>query len=163
VGDTLYMLTWREGLCLLFGIPGLTPLGSFEYEGEGWGLAFDGTNLLQSDGSSCITVRDPSDFEPVRLIEVTISGRPLDRLNELEYRDGILYANVWTTDFIARIDPSTGHVLSLVDASGLLEGARRATADVMNGIAFDDGSGRFCVTGKFWPSMFLVDLEGGAQ
>jgi len=157
------MLTWREGLCLLFGIPGLTPLGSFEYEGEGWGLAFDGTNLLQSDGSSCITVRDPSDFEPVRLIEVNISGRPLDRLNELEYRDGILYANVWTTDFIARIDPSTGHVLSLVDASGLLEGARRATADVMNGIAFDDGSGRFCVTGKFWPSMFLVDLEGGAQ
>jgi glutamine cyclotransferase len=158
VGDTIYLLTWREGTCLLFDREGFEPIGSLGYEGEGWGLAWDGTRLIQSDGSECLVFRDPRTFREVERIAVTASGSPVGGLNELEYVSGLLYANIWPTDLLAIIDPADGTLLDLVNASGLLTPEERRSTDVLNGIAWDASSGRFLMTGKLWPKMFVVDL-----
>jgi len=159
VGDTIYLLTWREHVCLLFSMRDLHPLGSFRYDGEGWGLTWDGRSLISSDGSEFLTFRDPSTFAPTARIAVTAAGHPVRNLNELEFSNGKVYSNIWGSDLIAVIDPATGFVSSLLDASGLLSPSERAGCDVLNGIAFDRGSGLFLITGKLWPEMFLVDLR----
>ncbi len=156
MGDTLYMLTWREGLVLLYSLPGLEPLGVLAADGEGWGLASDSSVLFSSDGSSVVTVRDPSTFAPLRRFTVSMSGMPVALLNELEYRDGTLYANQWGTDLVFAFDPSDGRVQGIVDASGLLAPAERGRADVLNGIAFDQ-EGRMLLTGKYWPAVFAAE------
>ncbi len=127
-----------------------------EYEGEGWGLCFDGRRLVMSDGSDTLTFRDPATFAVTGSVDVTKIGRPLRRLNELECVDGQVYANVWQTEEIVRIDPSSGHVTAVIDARGLLEPIERRRTDVLNGIAWAPDREAFLITGKLWPWMFEV-------
>ncbi len=157
VGSELIQLTWTRGVALRWGLADFSPKGRFGYQGEGWGLCFDGRWLVMSDGSEWLTFRDPTRFEARRRVRVTLHGRPVRRLNELECVAGAVYANVWTTDRIVRIDPESGRVTALVDASGLLPaGKRPAGADVLNGIAWIPERARFVLTGKRWPWLFEV-------
>lgn len=158
IGETLYQLTWKEGVALRWKLPELTPLESLYYEGEGWGLCFDGEHLVWSDGTDLLRFVDPEDFSVVRRLDVTLDGKPMRHLNELECVGDRVWANVWTTSFLARIDPETGEVDLFVDASGLLTREERLQTDVFNGIAHHPESGHFYVTGKNWPKMFVVQL-----
>lgn len=160
VGDVLYQLTWREGVALRWKLPDLTPAGRLSYVGEGWGLCYDGEHLVWSDGSSMLRFVRPEDFSVVRELRVTLEGKPLQSLNELECVGDRIWANVWTTDYLAEIDPATGRVDTLVDASGLLTREERFQTDVLNGIAYHPESGHFFLTGKLWPKMFEVRLDG---
>ena len=161
VGERLIQLTWQDGIALVYDLD-FNPAGSFEYTGEGWGLCYDGTRLVMSDGSSRLFFRDPSTFALLGDVQVQSAGTPVERLNELECVDGIVFANVWLTDTIVRIDPATGVVLDTIDASGLLSAQEAAAADVLNGIAFDAASGHFFLTGKLWPKLFEVRLDFGS-
>lgn len=162
VGDRLIQLTWRAERALIYDLETFEPLGSFRYRGEGWGLCYDGEELWMSDGSSSLTVRDPDTFEVRRRVPVTAEGEPVDLLNELECVGPHVYANVWQTDGIVRIDKSNGKVGALVDAAGLLSAEQRAglSADaVLNGIAYDPDNDLFLVTGKLWPLLLAVRFE----
>lgn len=154
--DTLCLLTWREGTALRFTVPGLARCGSFAYDGEGWGLAASESLFYMSDGSGSIALRDPSTFDILGSMEVRAGSSGAMLLNELEYRDGILYSNQWGLGTILAIDAATGRVLSAMDASGLLDASGWPGADVLNGIAFDPG-GRMILTGKLWPFLFAVE------
>ncbi|UCD25033.1 MAG: glutaminyl-peptide cyclotransferase, partial [Gemmatimonadota bacterium] len=133
---------------------------SFNYAGEGWGLTTDGTSLIMSDGTSSLRVLDPATFQVTREVAVTDDGLPLSQINELEYVEGQVYANIYQSDWIVRIDPNTGEVLDWIDLAGILPSDQRTSAtDVLNGIAFDPGTGHMYVTGKLWPSMFEIRLH----
>jgi glutaminyl-peptide cyclotransferase len=134
------------------------PRRTFSYTGEGWGLTHDGTSLIMSDGSDALRFLDPNTFQERRRIRVTAGGAPVRDLNELEYVDGQIYANVWQTDYVARIAPDSGTVLGWIDFTGILSEADRAGTDVMNGIAYDAARHRLFVTGKLWPKLFEVSL-----
>jgi glutaminyl-peptide cyclotransferase len=156
VGSELIVLTWKSGKALRFDAETFEPRGEHDYEGEGWGLTFDGERLIMSDGSAFLQIRDPSSFALIRRVETRLDGRPVRHLNELEHVDGLVYANVWQTDRIVAIDPTSGEVRRVIDARGLLEGPERWRADVLNGIAHDAHTGEFFVTGKLWPWLFQV-------
>ncbi|NLY94861.1 MAG: glutaminyl-peptide cyclotransferase [Myxococcales bacterium] len=156
VGDELILLTWQTGKAFRFRAETFEPLGEHDYEGEGWGLTFDGSRLVMSDGSATLQFRDPRTFALLSTVDVRLEGRPVHRLNELEYARGLVWANVWQTDRIVAIDPATGNVVKVVDARGLLDRAERFRADVLNGIAYDSRRGAFYVTGKRWPWLFEV-------
>jgi len=158
VGDTLVQLTWKEEVALRWKLPDLSPRESLYYRGEGWGLCFDGEHLVWSDGSDRLRFVRPEDFSVVRELGVTLDGKPLRSLNELECVKGRIWANVWTTSQLAGIDPKTGEVEVFVDASGLLTREERRETDVFNGIAHHPETGHFFVTGKLWPKMFEVRL-----
>jgi glutamine cyclotransferase len=158
VGERLIQLTWREGVARFWRRADFAPDGSARFEGEGWGLTFDGRELIQSDGSSLLTFRAADDLSPRRTLRVTRAGRPEAYLNELEWADGALYANVWQSDEIVRIDPADGRVTAVFDAGGLLPPEERAGADVLNGIAWNPVSRRFYLTGKRWPKLYEVEL-----
>lgn len=156
-GNTLWQLTWREGRAYAYEALTLAGTGVFTYTTEGWGLTFDGAALWMTDGSNLLYRRDPRTFALLDTLPVTDDlGRPVTRLNELEWVDGELWANIWQTDWVARLDPASGRVLGWVDFSGLLPADQRAGADVLNGIAYDPLTGRLWVTGKLWPSLFEV-------
>ena len=161
INESLYVLTWREGRLLLLDPKTLSVSGAMQYRGEGWGLTHHGNTLWLSDGSNRLTRLDLSTPTPtVHTIEVTLAGEPLRRLNELEWIDGEIWANVWQTDTIARINPSTGTVTGMIDAQGLLQADDRLRdTDVLNGIARDPETGQVWVTGKRWPKMFQIVLE----
>jgi len=131
---------------------------TLRYSGEGWGLCFDGTALVMSDGSSTLEFRDPSSMEVLREVSVMKEGRPVPRLNELECVDSDIYANVWRSNEILRIDSKTGRVTASIDASDLLTRFESLQADVLNGIAYKPDSKTFLVTGKRWPQLFEVEL-----
>ena len=151
----LYELTWRSGIGFVYDVNTFATLDSFRYPGEGWGLANDGEHLILSDGTAVIRFLDPDDFSQVRSIEVTDDGRPVDKLNELEYINGEIWSNIWYDDRIARIDPATGNVVSWVDLSTLYpQSMRLDDGDVLNGIAYDPDANRLIVTGKNWPQIF---------
>ena len=155
VGDEIYLLTWKEGTAFVFDKATLAEKRRIDYQGEGWGLTYDGRHLIQSDGTATLQFRDPASFDVVRTLNVTAGGQPLHYLNELEYIDGQIYANVWYADHIARIDPQTGEVTSWLDLSAL----KPPTADreaVLNGIAYDQASGRIFATGKLWPHLYEI-------
>lgn len=159
VGDRVWQLTWQDGVAIERDRATLAEARRVEYEGEGWGLCHDGSRLVMSDGTDTLTFRDPATFEERGEVRVTDAGAPVTDLNELECAGGAVWANVWQTDRIVRIDPASGAVTASVDAAGLLaahttEDERRG-ADVLNGIAAVDGE-RFLITGKLWPVMFLV-------
>ncbi|RMH19104.1 MAG: glutaminyl-peptide cyclotransferase, partial [Acidobacteria bacterium] len=156
VGERLVQLTWQSGIALVYDLRTLTPVDSFAYEGEGWGLTYDGSQLIMSDGSSTLSRRDAADFALRDVLEVTLDGRPLRNLNELEWAGGAIYANLWQDDRIVRIDPASGRVTAVIDAAGLLAPAERARVDVLNGIAYDPASETFWLTGKLWPKTFQV-------
>jgi glutamine cyclotransferase len=156
VADDLIQLTWRNGVAIVWNRENLQQTGSFTYEGEGWGLCYDptGPRLVQSDGSDELIFRDPKDFHRIGQVSVTENGRPLDQLNELECDSDGVWANVWRSDSIVRIDTATGRVNAVVDASGL--GPRGAGPDdVLNGIAHL-ADGTWLMTGKRWPTMYLA-------
>jgi glutamine cyclotransferase len=163
IGRRLFQLTWRQGRGYVYDADSLAPVDSFSYTGEGWGLAADGRRLYLSDGSSRVRVIDPDGFRVERTFQVREADRAVWMLNELEWVQGELWANVYQTDFLARVDPSTGRVLGWVDVGGLLTPAERQAVakrgGVANGIAFDSVHQRLLVTGKLWPRIFAVDLR----
>ena len=150
----LYLLTWREGVAQSFSLPQLQPLATFAYAGEGWGLTSDGTQLVQSDGSAVLAWRDAADFSVRRRLEVRAGERPLRQLNELEWVEGWIVANVWFSDYVVGIDPASGCVMWKLALQGLLDGHERTRADVLNGIAWEAERKRLWVTGKLWPWLF---------
>lgn len=156
VDGRLIQLTWQSGLAFVYDAASLVPVDQFVYEGEGWGLAWDGRRLVMSDGTSRLTFRDPKTFDVLATREVTLDGVPLVNLNELEHVEGSIYANVWHEDRIVVIDPETGKVRAVIDASTLVSPAERAGVEVLNGIAYDPVSATFWITGKYWPWMFQV-------
>ncbi len=153
----LFELTWQSQMAFVYDRDSFAPKQSFRYAGEGWGLTHDATSLIMSDGTADLRFLDPDTFAERRRVTVTDAGRRVIELNELEYVKGQVYANVWTTDRIARIDPATGRVLAWVNLGGLLSDADRASADaVLNGIAYDARGDRLFVTGKLWPKLFQI-------
>ncbi len=160
VDDRLVQLTWREGVALVWRADDLAPLERWNYEGEGWGLCDDGTRLVHSDGTARLRFRDRDTFAELGAVDVSLDGRPVELLNELECVDGAVWANVWQTDDIVRIDPTTGAVTGVLDLSGLLDPAAAQGADVLNGIAHRPDTGTFLVTGKLWPTLFELRVTG---
>lgn len=155
-GDRLFQLTWQEGTVLTWSVADFQPQGELRYSGEGWGLCWDGSRLVMSDGSDHLTFRDPKTFASLGGVDVSLEGRPLLAINELECVDGAVWANVYQTDQIVRIDPATGVVTAVVDAAGLLTPQERAKAEVLNGIAWKPETKTFLITGKYWPKLFEV-------
>ncbi len=154
-----YQLTWQNNKALVYDAGSLEKTGEFNYAGEGWGLATDGAQLYMSDGSERIKVLDPETFKPLRTLEVYTDQSKIAYLNELEWIEGELWANVYTTDQIVRIDPRTGAITGIIDLSGLLSPADKGpTTDVLNGIAYDERRSRIFVTGKYWNKLFEIEL-----
>ncbi len=158
VDGRIIQLTWHAGIAHVRALDTFEPVERWSYEGEGWGLAYDGSSLFMSDGTHVLTRRDPSSFEVMERIRVRRGSNPLDNLNELEWVDGKIWANVYETDEIVAIDPQNGRVVAEVDASGLLDARERSRANVLNGIAFRPDTGTFLITGKDWPSLFEVQF-----
>jgi glutaminyl-peptide cyclotransferase len=153
----LYQLTYKEGRCFVYDAATLEKTRELSYSGEGWGLTTDGALLIQSDGSPTLTFRDPKSFAAVRTITVTGPEGPVVNVNELEWVDGFILANVWETNVIIRIDPATGKVVQAIDLAYLPEPRRGATEDdVLNGIAWDAAGKRLFVTGKRWSHVFQI-------
>ena len=154
----LYQLTWQNGKAFVYDRFSFKLLREHTYTGEGWGLTNDGKRLILSDGTAQLRFIDPQTFAVTSKITVTDQGRPVDRLNELEYVRGEILANVWQTELIARISPTTGKVLGWIDLTGLLSQAEMQGVDVLNGIAYDVKQDRLFVTGKLWPKIFEIKL-----
>ena len=154
----LYQLTWQNGKAFVYDRFSFKLLREHTYTGEGWGLTNDGKRLILSDGTAQLRFIDPQTFAVTSKITVTDQGRPVDRLNELEYVRGEILANVWQTELIARISPTTGKVLGWIDLTGLLTQAEMQGVDVLNGIAYDAKQDRLFVTGKLWPKIFEIKL-----
>jgi glutamine cyclotransferase len=155
----IYQLTWQHHLGFIYDAWTLEKIGDFNYAGEGWGLANDGVSLILSDGSNKIRFIDPDNFQLKKTIAVLDGHTPVNEINELEYIQGEIYANIWHADRIARINPETGSVIGWIDLTGLL--ARGDVADeeaVLNGIAYDEVGSRLFVTGKLWPKVFEIRL-----
>ena len=153
----IIQLTWQSQTGFMYDLKNFRLLRKFQYSGEGWGLTTDGRNLFMSDGTSEIRVLDPKMFQEVRRIKVRDGGQAVDQLNELEWVEGEIFANVWHTDRIARISPQTGKILGWIDLSGILSPMYRRGPDaVLNGIAYDPAGKRLFITGKLWPSVFQI-------
>jgi len=155
--NRLIELTYKSEIGFIYDLRTFAPISSFHYAGEGWALTQDGTHLFMSDGSSDLRVLDPDSLQQTGHIQVTCDGHPVRFLNELEWVDGEIYANIWLSSIIARIDPATGQVVGLLDLSALAArvGVGR-TVDVLNGIAYDARGKQLFVTGKFWPSVYQI-------
>jgi glutamine cyclotransferase len=156
VGSRLFQLTWKHEVAYTYDRDTFKKGPAFDYTGEGWGLCYDGREIVMSDGSARLTFRGLETFRPVREITVRTNGQPVEQLNELECVGPHVYANVWMTDRIVRIDPKSGDVTAVIDASNLLAPAERFGTDVLNGIAHDSSNDTFLITGKLWPRMFRV-------
>jgi glutamine cyclotransferase len=154
----LYQLTWKEGVAYSYDAATLTPRDSFHYAGEGWGLATDGTSLIMSDGSDSLRFLSPATFQVERVVHVRYKDAPVLQVNELEYANGEILANVYQTNWVLRIDPATGLVREVIDFADLYA-ERPASADVMNGIALSPDGKQLLLTGKFWPTVFQVRLR----
>lgn len=158
-GERIVQLTWQAGIGFVYDRETFRLLREFRYAGEGWGLTFDGERLVMSDGSDTLRFLDPDTLRETRRLRVRADGAPLDRLNELEWIKGEIWANIWTEDRLARIRPDTGEVTAFVDLEGLLPPAsRRPDTDVLNGIAWDPSGRRLFVTGKKWPTLFEIEI-----
>ncbi len=158
-GDQLIQLTWQEHRGFVYDKNSFSQVGVFEYATEGWGLTQDGERLIMSDGTSTLYFLDPETFEVLDRVTVTDQGREIVNLNELEWIRGEVFANIWQTDDIVRIDPETGEVLGWIDLTGLLpEEERSPETNVLNGIAFDSQDNRLFVTGKLWPRLYEIRL-----
>jgi glutamine cyclotransferase len=157
-GEVLVLITWKEGIASYIDPDTLTEVRRFRYDGEGWGVcSLDTDTLVMTDGSSTLWTRNVDTFAVTGSVDVTLDGKPVDNLNELECVDGLVWANVWQRDVIVVIDPGDGTVVGRLDASGLLDRNRHRQADVLNGIAAVPGTDdQFLLAGKLWPSTWLV-------
>jgi len=159
IDDRVYQLTWTSGIGFVYDRASLSLIREFRYGTEGWGITHDGENLIVSDGTPNLYFWNPETFVETHRLTVRDEGKRVDDLNELEYIDGVIYANVWMSDRIARISPETGAVLSWIDLKGLLPASERSgSEDVLNGIAYDPDAGRLFVTGKLWPKLFEIEV-----
>lgn len=159
-GDHLFLLTWRKGTAYQLSADDFSVIARHPYQGEGWGLTYDGRHLVMSNGSDTLVWRDPHDFTPVREARVTGGGRAWHNLNELEYAQGLLWANVWQEDIVLAINPRNGSVLGVLDLSALVEAnSTRPHHSVLNGIAYDKTLGAFWITGKLWPRRYLIKVQ----
>lgn len=156
LGKRIYQITWREQRAFVYDRRTFERIRRFTYEGEGWGLTHDGKRLIMSNGSSTIVFRDPDTFEVLREIEVTEDGEPVSSLNELEWVEGEIFANVYPTNDIVRIDPDTGEVTGRLDMTPLKE--QEQDGEVTNGIAYMEAEDRLFVTGKLWSSVYEIEL-----
>ncbi len=157
--DRIYQLTWMNEVAFVYERESFEEIGIFTYEGEGWGLTNDDTHLIMSNGSNRIVFRDPETFRIVREIQVTDGYLPVALLNELEWIEGEIWANVLRADWIVRIDPESGDVVGWIDLSGLVDrDDENDPYGVLNGIAYDAETGRIFVTGKYWPTLFEIEL-----
>lgn len=163
VGDRILQLTYLSRKGFVYRRDDFELLAEFAYPAEGWGLAYDGRRLLMSDGTATLYFRDSETFAETGHVTVRYDGQALRNLNELESVDDEVWANVWQTDLVARIDPATGEVVGWIDLSGLLTAQERSRADVLNGIAYDSVEGRIFVTGKYWPWLFEIRLVPAAH
>lgn len=155
--DRLVQLTWTSRIGFVYDRNTFAEEDEFSYATEGWGLTHDGSRMIMSDGTPRLRFLDPESFEVLSEVVVRDDGVPIMNLNELEYVEDYVLANVWQTDRIAIIDPDTGEVVSWLDLGGLLTTNERASADVLNGIAFDQEAARLLVTGKLWPYLFEIE------
>jgi glutamine cyclotransferase len=162
--NELIGVTWKNQAGYVLDIDTFDFKHGFQYPGEGWGMTRNDKHLLLSDGTATIRVLDPQTLSQIDAIHVTAQGRPVDQLNELEWVKGQIYANIWQTNRIARIDPKSGNVSAWIDLSGLLAHSDRAAdrVDVLNGIAYDAKQDRLFVTGKYWPNLFEIKLVAPA-
>lgn len=159
LGDDLYILTWSNRVAFIYDMNTLSYKATKSYPREGWGLTTDGSQLIASDGSASLYFMNP-DLSVTRKVTVRLAGRPMRFLNELEYIDGKIWANVYTSDLILIINPADGNVEATVDCSGLLPDTLRGPdTDVLNGIAYDSATGRIYLTGKNWPRLYEVRIE----
>lgn len=159
VDDRLVQLTYREQTGFVYDRDSLKARQEFRYQGEGWGLAYDGRHLIMSDGTSRLRFLDPASYSEERTLKVTRLGVEVRNLNELEYAEGRLYANVWLRDIILEIDPATGYVSGEVDLSELAARHTASPESVLNGIAYHSRNGTLLVTGKFWPALYEIKLR----
>ena len=159
--DRIIQLTWQSGLGLVYGKANLTEIRNFSYQTEGWGITPYNKSLIMSDGTDILHILDPESFAETGQIKVTANGIPLKGLNELEYIKGLIYANVWPTNWIAIISPETGEVKGKINLQGILQENYTLLGykvDVLNGIAYDEREDRLFVTGKLWPKLFEIKL-----
>lgn len=166
LGDRIYQVTWTSQKGYVYDRQTLRRIREFEYAGQGWGLTNDGASLILSDGSALLRFIDPSTFAVLRTVTVQDSGREVRSLNELEMVNGEIYANVWETSRVARINPASGAVLGWIDLAGVFSESDRRRylkpgqqVDVLNGIAFDELTSRLYVTGKWWPRMYEITVD----
>jgi glutaminyl-peptide cyclotransferase len=163
VGDRLIQLTWQNGVAFVYQLETFEQVRTFSYDTEGWGLCYDGADLYMSDGSSLLYVRDPQTFEVKETVQVLYEGQPVTQLNELECVEDSVFANIWLTDMIVQIDKETGRIQNIINAEGLLtpeEQAQLGSGATLNGIAFDESTGHFLITGKLFPKLWEVTLVG---
>jgi glutamine cyclotransferase len=158
-GSRLVQLTWETNVGFVYDLASFKRLQTFSYTGQGWGLARDARRLIMSDGTATLRFLDPQTFAVTRRVQVSDGGVPVRELNELEFIDGQIYANVWQTDRIAIIAPDTGRVTGWINLAGLLPASAVASVDVLNGIAWDAQRRRLFVTGKLWPSLFEIRIR----
>ena len=156
----VYQLTWQHELGFIYDLQTLNRVGQFNYEGEGWGITTDGQSLIMSDGTNQLRFLDPSSFRVTKTITVTDGKTPVRQLNELEFIQGEIYANVWHDQRIAVIDPQTGRVKAWIDLTGLMPQEDLANEEaVLNGIAYDQANDKLLVTGKLWPRLFEIKVK----
>lgn len=155
----LYILTWKHYTCFVYNPKTMVKMADFRNPREGWGMTTDGKSLIISDGSSNIYYHDPLTFMEQKKIKVKLNGKSVNNLNELEYIDGKIWANIYLTDFIVIIDPETGNVIGKIDCTGILSSSlRKRDTDVLNGIAYDPCKKKIYVTGKYWPKMYQISI-----
>lgn len=160
LNNKIYQLTWQHELGFIYDAQSFDKVGQFQYSGEGWGLTTDGKSLILSDGSNRLRFLDPDSFRVTKTIAVADAKVPISQLNELEFVNGEIYANIWHDDRIAVINPQNGHVTAWIDLAGLLQpGDVEDSEAVLNGIAYDQSSGRLFVTGKLWPRVFEIKIK----
>jgi glutaminyl-peptide cyclotransferase len=160
--NTLLQITWKAHTGFVYDRSTFRLLRTFHYSGEGWGLTQDGHSLILSDGTSNLRFLDPDTFEQVRSLAVTDQGKPLTQINELEYIHGLIYANIWFSNRIARISPQTGRVVGWINLTGIIPLVElRSNDSVLNGIAYDSENNRLLVTGKLWPKLFEIRIVPG--
>ncbi|KAA3659448.1 MAG: glutaminyl-peptide cyclotransferase [Calditrichaeota bacterium] len=161
VENKFIQLTWLNYLGYVYDVDSLQEINKFHYDRQGWGITFDGFDLIMSDGSDTLFYWDAGSYEEKNALAVTSDGKPVQRLNELEFINGYIWANIWKSDSIAVIDPENGHVETWLDMSGILDsGERTDTADVLNGIAWDEEKQAIYITGKLWPHVFQIRVTG---
>lgn len=160
LNNKLYLLTWQEGTLFVYDAANFNLIKNLNYKGEGWGLATDGKSLIRSDGSAQLFFHNPESFSVEKTIDVKYKQEIMNNLNELEYAEGFIWANIWHDNRILKINPTSGEVVGVIDFSEIIKNLKlRDTESVLNGIAYDADKKAFWITGKQWPKMFLVKIQ----